>query len=46
MTAQLQPKDEVTQINQYMADKQKPQSYRFDQIPTSMSNKDKENATE
>ena len=38
----LQPRDEVTQINQNLADKQIPQSYRLDPIPTSMSNKDKE----
>ena len=38
----LQPRDEVTQINQNLANKQIPQSYRLDPIPTSMSNKDKE----
>ena len=43
LTAHLQPRDEVTQINQYVADKHIPQSYRLDQMPTSMSNKDKEN---
>ena len=43
LTAHLQPRDEVTQINQYGADKHIPQSYRLDQIPTSMSNKDIEN---
>ena len=42
LTAHLQPRDEVTQINQYVADKHIPQSYRLDQIPTSMSNKDTE----
>ena len=42
LTAHLQPRDEVTQINQYVADKHIPQSYRLDQIPTSTSNKDKE----
>ena len=43
MTAHLQPRNEVTQINQYVADKHIPQSYRLDQIPTSMRNKEKEN---
>ena len=43
LTAYLQLRDEVTQINQYVADKQIPQSYRRDPIPTSMNNKDKEN---
>ena len=43
LTAHLQLRDEVTQINQYVADKHIPQSYRLDPIPTSMNNKDKEN---
>ena len=42
-TAHLQPRDKVTQINQYVSDKQIPQSCRLDSIPTSMNNKDKEN---
>ena len=43
LTAHLQPRDKVTQINQYVLDKQIPQSCRFDSIPTSVNNKDKEN---
>ena len=43
LTAHLQPRDKVTQINQYVLDKQIPQSCRLDSIPTSMNNKDKEN---
>ena len=43
LTAHLQPRDEDSQINQHLAVKQKPQNYRFDPIPTSTSNKDKEN---
>ena len=43
LTAHLQPRDEVTQINQYVSDKQIPQKYKLDPMPTSMDNKDKEN---
>ena len=43
LTTHLQLRDEVTQINQYVADKHIPQSYRLDPVPTSMNNKDKEN---
>ena len=43
LTTHLQPRDEVTQINQYVSDKQIPQKYKLDPMPTSMDNKDKEN---
>ena len=44
LTVHSQPRDKLNQINQYLADKQIPQSYRLDAMPNSMSNVDKENS--
>ena len=46
LTVHLQPRDELNQINRYLADKQIPQSYRLDPMPNSMSNADNSLTTE